>query len=408
MIRNIPERIISFNEGRDPATLTLKFKEMREDKFRFFRATTNLFFEDISKNKFLYQSPNVWMGGDLHIENFGSYKGDNNLAYFGINDFDECYLGPCLFDIIRMCSCIYVAAEKWKITRRETLELVSLFIDTYFKNLSAGYIKVIERDTARGIMKSFLDQVDQRKRPDFIELITLRKKNKLKLRSIPYRITQLKKKEKEIVKTAIHAWAKHNAHPEFYKVIDVAHRIAGCSSLGNKRYMALVQGNGERGHYLLDIKQTNPSCLREVIKTKQPHWKNQAERLIEVQRCILSDPPALLASIDIEKTNYILRELQPIADRIDYTIFSGKLKKLKAVIENIASIYAWGNLRSSGRQGSANADALIDFAQDASKIKKQLIHCASSYSTTVTTYHKIYCKAYDKGYFKQKAIKSAP
>ncbi len=111
MLTRIPERIKSFNEGRIPGSLKLKYKEMRVDKFRFFRATTNLFFEDISKNSFLFQSPHVWLGGDLHIENFGSYKGDNGLAYFGINDFDECILGPCLLDIIRMCSCIYVAGK---------------------------------------------------------------------------------------------------------------------------------------------------------------------------------------------------------------------------------------------------------------------------------------------------------
>lgn len=227
MIAHIPERIKEHNKGRIPSTLKLKYKEMREDKFRFFRATTDLFFEDISKNGFLYKSPIVWMGGDLHIENFGSYKGDNRLSYFGINDFDECYLGPCLFDVIRMCCCIYVAAEKWKITRQETLYLVELFIDTYFKNLSAGYIKTIERESARGIMKTFLDQVSQRKRADFIEEITINKKGKQKLRITANHTSEITKKEKESVKAAIHQWTKHRVHPDFYKVIDIAHRIAG-------------------------------------------------------------------------------------------------------------------------------------------------------------------------------------
>jgi uncharacterized protein (DUF2252 family) len=400
MLTHIPERIKEYNKGRIPGSLKLKYREMREDKFRFFRATTNLFFEDISKNKFLFKSPNVWLGGDLHIENFGSYKGDNGLAYFGINDFDECILGPCLLDIIRMCSCIYVAAEKWKITRQQTLYLVELFIDTYFKRLQKGYIRTIERDTARGIMKTFLDQVSHRKRADFIDLITVRKKGKLKFRDNNIRIAQLPKKEKELVKTTIHTWAKHHTHPDFYNVIDVVHRIAGCSSLGMKRYVALVEGNDEAGNYLLDIKETNKSCLREFVKVKQPAWKSEAERLIEVQQRVLSDPPALLSSIDIDKTNFVLKELQPVADRIDYNMFKGKLKKLKTIIENIASISAWGNLRSGGRQDSAIADDLIAFAQHTGKLKKELIHCASSYSKVITTYHASYIKAYDKGYFK--------
>ncbi len=290
--------------------------------------------------------------------------------------------------------------EKWKITRQDSLALVELFIDTYFKQLEKGYIRTIERDTARGIMKTFLDQVSHRKREDFIEQITMRKKGKLKFRDNNTRISPLSKKEKESVINTIHSWAKHKAHPDFYNVIEVAHRIAGCSSLGMKRYIALVEGNNEAGNYLLDIKETNKSCLKEFIKTKQPAWKSEAERLIEVQQRILSGPPALLSSIDIEKTNFVLKELQPVADRIDYNMFKGKLKKLKTIIENIASIYAWGNLRSSGRQGSAIADDLIAFAQNTGKLKKELIHCASSYSKTITTYHASYIKAYDKGYFK--------
>jgi hypothetical protein len=34
----------------------------------------------------------------FHIENFGSYKGDNRLVYFDIGDFDESLLGPSAWD----------------------------------------------------------------------------------------------------------------------------------------------------------------------------------------------------------------------------------------------------------------------------------------------------------------------
>ena len=42
----------------------------------------------------LPHSPVCWICGDLHIENFGSYKGDNRLVYFDLNDFDESILAP--------------------------------------------------------------------------------------------------------------------------------------------------------------------------------------------------------------------------------------------------------------------------------------------------------------------------
>jgi len=88
-MRDLVERIRSFNEGRDPELLRRKYQRMSANPFAFFRGTCHLFYEDWPVNSPLNTSPPVWISGDLHLENFGSYKGDNRLVYFGINDFDE-------------------------------------------------------------------------------------------------------------------------------------------------------------------------------------------------------------------------------------------------------------------------------------------------------------------------------
>ena len=35
----------------------------------------------------------VWIHGDLHVENFGTYMNDEGFLVFDVNDFDEAYLG---------------------------------------------------------------------------------------------------------------------------------------------------------------------------------------------------------------------------------------------------------------------------------------------------------------------------
>lgn len=42
---------------------------------------------------------------------YGSYKGDNRLAYFDLNDFDESTLAPCLWEVSRMVASIFVAFD---------------------------------------------------------------------------------------------------------------------------------------------------------------------------------------------------------------------------------------------------------------------------------------------------------
>ncbi len=72
----------------------IKYKLMTENMFRFFRGTCHLFYEDLSKTNTIPPAPLTWICGDLHLENFGSYKGDNRLVYFDLNDFDESILAP--------------------------------------------------------------------------------------------------------------------------------------------------------------------------------------------------------------------------------------------------------------------------------------------------------------------------
>jgi len=384
--------------------LELKYKHMREDKYRFLRAIPHLFYEDTMSHAFLHESPNVWLCGDLHLENLGSYKGDNRVAYFDINDFDECLLGPCLLDISRMLTSIFVASANLNVTKQEAYILCRSFTDTYFEMLGQGYIRDLEKQTTSGAIKQFLKKVQERKRKAFLKKKTKTKRGKTKIIIDGIHTLPLKEGEKKLVIKCLHKWAEGSGNPKFYNVKDITFRIAGTSSLGIKRYIVLVEGRGSLGGYfLIDIKEALPSCIEKFIRVPQPKWKSEAERVVEVQKRILSVPPALLDTINIEKKSFVLKELQPTADRIDYTMFHGNIKKLKNMLENMASITAWSNLRSSGRQGSAIADELIYFAKNEQKLKKEVIDFAFAYSKTIEGYYKEYCNAYDKEFFKIKA-----
>jgi len=396
----INEKIKIFNQGRYLETLKLKYKLMREDKFRFLRATTHLFYEDIPANSFLLNSPYAWICGDMHLENLGSYKADNRVAYFNINDFDECLLAPCLLDIYRLITSVIVSSSNLKLSINDVSSLCNLYMDAYFATLQQGYIRTLEKQTARGVIKRFLKNVGERKRKDFLKTHIYKKNGAYKLHVGQPHTLPLANSKKEEIANHIKLWAKQKHAGDFYKVHDVAFRIAGTSSLGLERYVILVEGRGApNGAFLLDLKETAPSCAAKYVPAKQPAWKDEATRLIEVQKRILSDPPALLADIRVGKKDFILKELQPSADRIDYTMFSGNIKKLKNMLEDMASITAWDNLRTGGRQGSAIADEFIYFAKDSQALKKTLLDGAFSYTKTIDLYYASYCKAYDKGFF---------
>src|ERR1700760_217002 len=110
-MHDVTKRIIAFNESRLAKMRPLKYRLMMEHAFRFFRGTCHLFYEDLAAAEPLPLSPLAWICGDLHIENFGSYKGNNKLVYFDLNDFDEGLLAPASYEVVRMVTSIFIAFD---------------------------------------------------------------------------------------------------------------------------------------------------------------------------------------------------------------------------------------------------------------------------------------------------------
>ena len=46
----------------------------------------------------------IWIQGDLHAENFGTYLDADGRLVFDVNDFDEAYLGHYTWDLRRFCA----------------------------------------------------------------------------------------------------------------------------------------------------------------------------------------------------------------------------------------------------------------------------------------------------------------
>ena len=139
------QRIITYNDGRDPARLRRKYAAMRADAFAFLRGTCHLFYEDWPPTSPLNEAPQTWICGDLHLENFGSYKGDHRLTYFDLTDFDEAVLAPCTWDLARFLTSVLVGAHILQIEARLALALCTVFLQAYTAALVDGKARWVER-----------------------------------------------------------------------------------------------------------------------------------------------------------------------------------------------------------------------------------------------------------------------
>ena len=330
---DVVERLRRFNAGREPERLTLKYRALRASPFAFFRGTAHLFWEDAhAAATSLPDSPVVWACGDLHLENFGSYHGDNDLAYFDLNDFDESARAPLSWEVARFVTSIFVAAPSVGLDAAGATSLVAIFLGAY--------------------------------RHALLESRTIMEAGERKLRIDRRRALPVTKDQRRLIVDCVRGFGETQRDPDFYKVLDVARRIAGKGSLGLQRYIALVRGEGiPDGEVLLDVKEARPSSLAPYAPTTQPVWPSEAVRIVTTQRRMQAIAPAFLHPVRIERTGFVMRELQPTEDRLRLKEAIGHPQRLRKVMETMGRLTAWAELRTSGRHESATADVLSAFAR---------------------------------------------
>jgi uncharacterized protein (DUF2252 family) len=390
------EKIQTFNKGRSPEFLQMKYAFMKQDLFRFYRGTCHLFYQDLAKKITWKDNTKCLISGDLHLENFGTYKGDDRDVYFDINDFDEALLAPATWEGARFLTSIYVAASVVGYDEKMADELTKRAVATYTQTLKKGKTLSINKRSASGLLKYFLEKVKQRKENEFVLSRIIFKKKNPRLVIDNVKAFKVERNEKEKIITKLNKWFAKNISGKKYRVMDVAHRVAGTGSLGIRRYIVLVQEKKTKKFRLIDVKEAMPSSVKPFVKIIQPKWKNEATRIVAIQKKMQHVSPALLDVFVMNKISFVIKELQPVDDRMNLSLCKGQFKKLSDILITMAEIAACGQLHGAGEDGSSGVEALIKFADHHKELESSLLNYAKNYSKKVMKDYQEYCKGYEK------------
>jgi hypothetical protein len=206
-----------------PADLTLKHQMMRTAIFPFFRATFYRWAQiwpQICPQ--CAKAPQVLAVGDLHVENFGTWRDAEGRLVWGINDFDEACQMPYTIDLVRLATSAHLAidSEQLRVPHRDACAAIL-----------SGYRECI---TAGG-----LPFVLGGKHPWLYEMVKPSLRDPVvfwqKLESLP----------------PLTGRVPGNARRGLEKMMPgkstkwrVAHRVAGMGSLGRQRFVALAEYKG--------------------------------------------------------------------------------------------------------------------------------------------------------------------
>lgn len=360
-MRDAVSEIVRFNRDRDPERLELKYARMRASPFAFLRGSCHLFYLRLPRVPLLRRAPLAWTCGDLHLENLGSYRGDNGQVYFDINDFDEALRAPASWDPLRLLTSVFVARTLVSASKKQARELCALLLEAYAGALADGKARWVERETATQPVRGLLASADASHHRALIASRTRAGRVKLSAR----RALAASAQDQERVRALFASLRKYPdlAHAE---VRDVARRVAGTGSLGLARWVILVEDRtaDEREH-LLDLKiATPPAALQFAPKLAQPAFPDEAVRIVHAQQRMQAISMASLHAVKLGRAPFVLRRLLPSEDRVELAAL--KPARVGNLLRTVAECLAWDQLRSSGREGSATADELIAFGRDRS------------------------------------------
>jgi uncharacterized protein (DUF2252 family) len=398
VLSKIGRRILAQNAGRDLDRLKLKLGRLRQDPFAFFRGTNPLFLEFLPRNHSLFRAPSILICGDLHLENFGAFKGDNRLCYFDLNDFDEACLAPFTLDMVRFVASIKVAAPGLGMNRAQTRLLVQSFFHCYTHSVKDGKPRWIERSLAQGIFRSLLRRAMRRTRRELLTRFTKLKAGERRIRIDGMRTLGLADAERPRLKRFLASICIPAARRgSFFGLLDSARRIAGCGSLGLARYVLLVRGRGSPDqNFALDLKFAAPSAVADWLNAPQPDWPSEAARVVAVQRIVQAISPALLAAVHFEKQPFVLKELQPSIDRLDLALWRGRPRRIIQAVEGMGHVAAWAHLRGCGHYGAASAEVLQTYVAE-KRWRETVERMAEGAAQKILDAWKKYAKDYDCG-----------
>ncbi len=268
--------------------LETKHAAMAQDVFPFLRAT---FYRWVQRWPEVCpetaQAPQVLAVGDLHVENFGTWRDAEGRLAWGINDFDEAHPMPYTIDLVRLATSAVLAIKD---------DHLAIDPDLACDMILEGYVRRIKGDG-----QAFVFAERHRRLREMVHArLSTAEDFWHKLDALPALTDDLP----EHVKTMF-----SHALPEPGLPYKAIHRTAGLGSLGRQRFTAIADWRG--GRIARETKPLVPSAYNWEGKTKSPAKVYYAAIVAQAVR--VPDP---FLTVD---ESWVVRRIAPDCSRIELT-----------------------------------------------------------------------------------------
>jgi len=403
----------------DPRAFQRKFRKMAQDPFSFYRGSACLFYADMDDAEDRYadeRTSRVWIQGDLHAENYGTYVNDAGILVFDVNDFDEAYLGHFTWDLKRMAASLALLG----FVKALSDETIGEMIETY----AAAYVEQVERfhltesdeefrltlENTEGALHDVLQEARLQTRWHMLEQAT-RVEGHDRVFKESASARPLDDDEREEVLAAYSGYLetipeRKRQHSVSYDVKDVVGRVSfGIGSAGLPAYNLLVEGRSQalENDVILSMKQGNVAAPSRVVEDERirEHFEHPGHRTAISQRALQAHADPWLGWCELRGKGQVVQEISPyeadlswehLADPEEILPLLGYLGQATAKIHCVSD--------------ASSAEDLVDFETEEAieaviddDLASELAEFGASYAERVREDHGLFVDAFRNGDF---------
>ena len=320
----------------DPKAFRRKFRKMAADPFAFYRGSACLFYADVSQLDDRWadeRTSRVWIQGDLHAENYGTYMDAAGVLVFDVNDFDEAYLGHFTWDLRRMAASLSLLGFAKALSDDTIREMSATYATAYLEQVRAFHTGDRDEefrltlDNTEGALKDVLLEARMATRIRMLDAMTAIEGHERQFTEGPG-VRRLEDDEKDEVRAAYEQYLDtipeiKRQHSVSYEIKDIVGRAGfGIGSAGLPAYNLLIEGRTQalENDVVLSMKQGNVAAPSRVVTDEsiREHFEHPGHRTAVSQRALQAHADPWLGWCELNGKGQLVKELSPYEADLDW------------------------------------------------------------------------------------------
>jgi uncharacterized protein (DUF2252 family) len=406
--------------ARDPGAFRRKFRKMAGSAFAFYRGSACLFYADVTheQDPFLDErTSRVWIHGDLHAENFGTYMNSEGILVFNVNDFDEAYVGPFTWDLKRFVASVALIGFAKALSDDTISDLVKSFTDAYLKEIRAiakggdDAIGSLTLDNTEGVIHRVLQEARLSARIDMLAEQT-KIENYERHFTMREGVYDVDRKARKKVEAAFAEYlttlppARLNRPTEFIVKDVVLRKGVGIGSAGLPSYNLLLEGHTQalENDIIVYMKQAQVPAVSRWIRDEnvRAYFKHQGHRTCESQQALQAHADPWVGYTELDGVGQIVAEVSPYAADLDWADVN-EPDELSQVVSDLGR--AVGRMHSVADDESSHG--LVDYSteeaivaavdKDEPGFRRMLVDFAHTYGAQARADHQTFVDLFRNG-----------